>query len=1062
MGYHLRPGLAAQTALSFTLDVDAQVRIRKGLKVMSIPGQDEKPQIFETLEDIHAHADLNAATAFAPPAFVNLLAQGSTGGATTARPSQLAVGDKMIVFGLGRTEEKSVADISTRSDGEALAFTPAIQSNSWAESTARAVKLEGHLRFFGHNAPDTINVYVPANFSSTPPVWPRFEARSVKVDLDPADLAYPLDARVQDVAVGQHLLIRAPAGNLPVLRTAVVVKTEERPAAMKDSLSADIESLRDTVTYLSLRQTIRDKPAIAATSGTLRSVFARSEASHMLQLDAPGGAVRQWRSLGLDGASSAVCATALGIRRDLFARDATGRVQQARMPSGIFLSWINRGGFFTTEPKAAAEKGGQVLVFGRGLDFALWYMDVTAAAPAAWQSLEGVLSSAPAPVSQRPGHFTVFVRGLDRALWYRGWNGVTWSPWQPLGGVLASAPAAISTATDRIDVLALDDEGQAIHRRLVAGEWSDWRNLGGAFAGEISLVSGGSPDRMDIFAQAKNGNIHTLSRNGEIWSDWLVLDGKMSSPPVAVRDVQGMHLYARASDGALASRSFASGFWLPWASHGDGIGRLNDRRHAHIYRIGSEPVVFRDYDYPAKISQGRLALRLKKGASSVGGLAKGRRILLRSPGRVDEAEVIATWPVPAIPGEIADHLLVDFTPAPAQPLQEVTLLGNVAASSHGETQPLEALGHGEGAKAFQSFKLSRPHLSYLLSPGALEGKAALDMRVNGELWTQTPSFFGRRPNERLYTARQNDEGETLVVFGDGVNGARLPSGALNVTATYRTGLGLQGLMKAGQLALPLERPPGLQGVSNPIVADGAADPETRDTARQAAPNSVRTFGRAVSLADFETITTASGLAARAYVTWVISEGEHAVHVTVAGPRGNTLSETSLNLLRSSLDSARDPNRSLFLANFVRVPIVIAAKLLRHPAFETDSMVADARAKMLAFFAFDKRPLGEAVFVSDIYATLQSATGVIAADIDLFQLKHHQDLTAVERGLRAVTAAPLQPHIRIFPARPAPPLAQIDRFARAGFKGAVPTVLSAEQAFIENPAVDLVLTAVEAL
>ncbi len=50
IGYHLRPGLAATAMLAFTLDTGADTRIRKGLKVMSMPGQDEKPQIFETIE----------------------------------------------------------------------------------------------------------------------------------------------------------------------------------------------------------------------------------------------------------------------------------------------------------------------------------------------------------------------------------------------------------------------------------------------------------------------------------------------------------------------------------------------------------------------------------------------------------------------------------------------------------------------------------------------------------------------------------------------------------------------------------------------------------------------------------------------------------------------------------------------------------------------------------------------------------------------------------------------------------------------------------------------------
>ena len=126
------------------------------------------------------------------------------------------------------------------------------------------------------------------------------------------------------------------------------------------------------------------------------------------------------------------------------------------------------------------------------------------------------------------------------------------------------------------------------------------------------------------------------------------------------------------------------------------------------------------------------------------------------------------------------------------------------------------------------------------------------------------------------------------------------------------------------------------------------------------------------------------------------------------------------------------------------------------------MLEDARAKLLALFAFDAMPLGKAVFLSSIHATLQAATGVVAVDVDVFQLRQFQNLTAIERAIRAVDAGPVQPHIRIFAARPTPPPALIDRYAKAGFDGPPPPVLPAEQAYIEEPARDLILTAVEAL
>lgn len=1056
IGYRLRSGLAAQTMLSFTLDAGAETRIRKGLKVMSVPGQDEKPQIFETIEQIEANAEINEAAAYAPPILFNGLALGATGGPIVARPEKLAVGEKLVLFGLDAIEEKTVTVLKSRAGGEVVTFEPAIQTGSWFGEVARAVKLEGRLRFFGHNAPEKVNVYVPAPSSTT---WPKWEVQNVDASLGASTTSYPLDTRYTDIATGTQLLVDAGPDSpaVPRLRTASVIKTEDLPAKL-----GTIDQLSDTVTHVHLRQTIRGHPTVAARAAGVHATYARSGTGAVLSLDAPGPGSRRWTYQDLKDTSSDVHAIAVSAaRQDIFVRNGVLNLRQRRLMSGVWGSWINHGGILTSEPRPVSEQGGQVLVFVRGTDLGLWVIDVTVGMPGTWVSLGGVLTSASAPVSQNPGQFAVFVRGLDRAAWYRVWNGAAWSPWATLKGLLATGPAAASTGAGRVDIAALDDAGALIHRKFDGTSWSDWRNLGGELTGDVALVAG-VPDRIDVFARGKDGGLWTIARTGETWSGWTNLGGKLTSVPAAARDISGLHVYARGGDGTIASRSLIGGAWSAWASHGDGIGSIPDRRKTAVYRLSADDIVFRDYDYPAQISQGRLALRMKPGAKTLGNMAKGRRILLRSGERIDEAKVVATTPVAATPGEVEDHLFVDFTPAPAAALRDVTMLGNVAAASHGETQPLEALGHGDGAKAFQTFKLSRPNLTYLQSANGLEGTAALEIRANGELWKETPSFFGRRGTERLYTARQSDNAETYVAFGDGTTGARLASGAMNVTATYRTGLGLQGLMKAGQLSIPLERPVGLRSVSNPLPADGAADPETRDRAREAAPNSVKTFGRAVSLADFEAIATASGLAARASVTWVWSEMERAVHVTVAGPAGNKLSAASLGLLRGALDASRDPNRPLFLANFVRVPIVISARLLRDPAHEADAMLDDARANLLALFAFDAMPLGAAVFASQIYATLQSATGVLAVDVDVFQLKHYQDLTATERAIRAVDAGPLQPHIRIFPARPAPALALIDRFARTGFEGAPPPVLAAEQAFIEEPAADLILTAVEAL
>ena len=66
IGYRLKPGVAAETPLSFSLDetpgAPTQVAVEIGTKVQSVPGDGEKPQMFETVEPLDARVEWNALT----------------------------------------------------------------------------------------------------------------------------------------------------------------------------------------------------------------------------------------------------------------------------------------------------------------------------------------------------------------------------------------------------------------------------------------------------------------------------------------------------------------------------------------------------------------------------------------------------------------------------------------------------------------------------------------------------------------------------------------------------------------------------------------------------------------------------------------------------------------------------------------------------------------------------------------------------------------------------------------------------------------------------------------
>ena len=68
IGYELQPGVAASTWLAFTLEdppgapdqATARTVVEAGTRVQSIPGPDEKPQVYESIEEIEARVAWNA------------------------------------------------------------------------------------------------------------------------------------------------------------------------------------------------------------------------------------------------------------------------------------------------------------------------------------------------------------------------------------------------------------------------------------------------------------------------------------------------------------------------------------------------------------------------------------------------------------------------------------------------------------------------------------------------------------------------------------------------------------------------------------------------------------------------------------------------------------------------------------------------------------------------------------------------------------------------------------------------------------------------------------------
>jgi len=306
----------------------------------------------------------------------------------------------------------------------------------------------------------------------------------------------------------------------------------------------------------------------------------------------------------------------------------------------------------------------------------------------------------------------------------------------------------------------------------------------------------------------------------------------------------------------------------------------------------------------------------------------------------------------------------------------VRVRANIALATHGETVA-EVLGSGDATQPRQRFFLRHLPLTYVPAP-VFGGRAStLQVRVDGVLWQEVDTLAAEDGRSQSYKVEIAADGRTAVCFGDGRYGALLPTGTENVTAVYRSGLGLPGLVAAGALRLLATRPLGIREVINPLPATGAAPPDSVERARAGAPTVARTLGRIVSMADFEDFVRSFAGIAKVEasriggVLTVAAEGDASVEP------GSAL---ATNLMRA-IQEARLPGPPLSIASYERLPFRVAAQLVIDPRFRSEDVLSQARAALLAGFSFERRSLSQPVYASDVVALLQAVAGVMAVDLD---------------------------------------------------------------------------------
>lgn len=340
---------------------------------------------------------------------------------------------------------------------------------------------------------------------------------------------------------------------------------------------------------------------------------------------------------------------------------------------------------------------------------------------------------------------------------------------------------------------------------------------------------------------------------------------------------------------------------------------------------------------------------------------------------------------PVVSGDKVHTALLLVTPAVYSYKRDtLTIYGNVVKGTHGETTN-ETLGSGDGSQAMQSFVLKQPPLTFVPAPTAEGVESTLQVYVNNVEWHEADSLAGLEPRDRKFTTKTDDADNTTVIFGNGKEGARLPTGVLNVNATYRRGIGKGGNVRADQISLLQTKPLGVKSVINPQRASGGADREDRDQARENAPLAVMALDRLVSVQDYSDFTRTFAGIAKASGRRLSDGRRQLIHLTVAGVDDVPIDPES-DLRRNLLAALRNlGDLSVAVQIEVRelIILVLSANIRLQPDYLWDPVATAVREELVEKFGFRKRSLGQPARLCEIIGCIQSIEGVDYVDVDAF-------------------------------------------------------------------------------
>jgi len=264
-------------------------------------------------------------------------------------------------------------------------------------------------------------------------------------------------------------------------------------------------------------------------------------------------------------------------------------------------------------------------------------------------------------------------------------------------------------------------------------------------------------------------------------------------------------------------------------------------------------------------------------------------------------------------------------------------------------------------------------------------------------WNYVDSLIDYGFTDKIYTTKIKNDGTTVILFGDGINGA-VPNNGDPISATYQTSYGSYGnLSNTDMLTAVVSYVPGRSSVPSGLTvnpssnsATDGADMEDMSQLRVNIQSAMQTRNRAVTLDDYPSLAVLVPGVARASATSSVytivnlyiqpySNGTPTPGRTTTGAIDPLKFPALVNAVQNYVGTRCPINTTLTINPPTYVPIFISANLVVSDNYKALDAKVNVASRLLnqdtGLFSYNGYGFGDDIYQADIYRTLMNTPGV---------------------------------------------------------------------------------------